>query len=65
MFEIFQRNSNGAATVGVDRNLVRDRIADALRDGGMDPDGKNFAALFKLLSDDIDWYFDQTGEAGD
>lgn len=65
MFDLFQRAQGLTTGTAVDRNLIRDRLAEALRDGGLDPEGKSFAALFKLLSDDLDWYFDQAHEDED
>ncbi len=65
MFELFQRNANAAVTLDVDANLLRERLAEALRDAGFDPQGKRFATLFKLISDDIDWYLEQAGEEPD
>lgn len=56
MFELFGRDQRDEA---FDDALMQERIAEALAECGLDPEGKAFFALQKMLCDDVAWYFDQ------
>ena len=59
MFELFQRSPLRDGVEAFDVELVLERLAEALVDAGLDPDGRTFAAMFKMLSDDVAWYCDR------
>lgn len=42
-----------------------DGVEQALEDAGIDPDGRAFAALRKLILDDVAWYLDRGRLPGD
>ncbi len=62
MFEFFNRKGSTAEATQVDRNLINERMAKALVDAGLDPDGKVYLSVFKMISDDLDWYFENLDE---
>ncbi|MFT7618566.1 MAG: hypothetical protein ACI97A_002212 [Planctomycetota bacterium] len=62
MLEFFNRAGQASEAVRVDRNLINERLAAALVDAGIDPDGKIYHSIFKMLSDDLDWYFENLDE---
>ncbi len=62
MFEFFNRFDATTEIATVDRNLIHERMAKALIDAGLNPDGKAYLSLFKMISDDLDWYFENLDE---
>ena len=62
MFELFHRSVATAEPGCVDRNLIHERLAKALVDAGLDPDSKAYLSIFKMLTDDLDWYFENLDE---
>ncbi len=62
MFEFFHRSVETAEPMTVDRNLIHERLAKALVDAGLDPDGKAYLSIFKMITDDLDWYFENLDE---
>ena len=57
VFELFNKKP-AAEEMAFDEALMQERIAEALTECGLDPDGKAFFALQKMLCDDVAWYFD-------
>ena len=58
MFEFFNRSGVSAEARTIDRNLIHERMATALQDAGLDPDSRIYLSLFKMISDDLDWFFE-------
>lgn len=56
MFDMF--NKSRTPEDDFDEELMRERIAAALTECGLDPESRSFAAVEKMLCDDIAWYFE-------
>ena len=60
MFEMFGKSESIVELDVIDRGLINERLSQALIDSGVEPDSKTYFALFKMLTDDLDWYFENT-----
>ncbi|MCA9319943.1 MAG: hypothetical protein KDB53_04375 [Planctomycetes bacterium] len=62
MFRNGDSRSSALDSVGFDLEQLKTQLGDILAESGLDPDSRTFASVHKMLSDDLDWYFENVAD---